>query len=977
MLRDKRAQDKSLLRPLTVLLLLGFAIVGIGIFAFHEQSKALEARAFADLRTVAGLKARAIASALSDQRARSEVLSRAPLLVDLLRRGVGTLPAVDRARALNFLDDVRNSAALDNVWVADAEGNRLVPPGPDRSDEAVWITATQTAIQTGRIAFVDVHMDAANGGLDAGFAAPIRQGPGAAATGVVVLDINAEAILRPELAAWPGALTSGRAMLVRDDGDGMLYLGRAQGTAEAPLGVVRLPKQPDQIGHHIPAGRAGTFEGADDRGAPVLAAAAPIAGTAWTLVVTIDRRQAFAEATRAGIATGVMTAAALAIAIAIVFSLEQRRRLRLALSDLEQDRALNLAETQFRAIFEQAAVGIAVVAPSGRWLRVNDRFCEFLGYDAAELSGVTPVDITHPDDRDTIRAITETMAEGMTIKERLEQRYVRRDGTIVWGSLSLRAVHGPDGEVEQFIAVVQDITERKEAEQRLRESEARFRGVVEASPNAIVMCDLGGRIELVNRRTEEIFGYDRSELIGQPVEMLLPESLRESHRASCRDFSAAPHPRQMSSELGLLGRTKSGGEVPLEIGLNPIEAGANKLVLATVVDVTDRVRRDRALKKSEELLRQPQKMEAIGNLTGGIAHDFNNLLGVIIGNIELARPLLPRNDAACELFEDAFEAALRGAELTRRLLAFGRRQPLQPQRVALNELVTGMAKLLRRTLGEDIDIRLDLAGDLWFALADPGQVEGALANLATNARDAMPTGGTLTIRTANRHLDADDIVPLKDVSSGDYAMIEVTDTGTGMAPDVVAQIFEPFFTTKGPGKGTGLGLSMVFGFIKQSGGHVSVRTEPGRGTTFSLYLPRAAGLPRSDDDTKAATFRGADEKVLVVEDNVSLRRVVERQLTDLGYRVAIAANAAEAMVILEREPVDLLFTDIVMPGKDNGMALARRVAARWPDIKIVLTSGFPETRTSGDGVGSLPARLLSKPYRKADLASVLNEALRS
>jgi len=379
--------------------------------------------------------------------------------------------------------------------------------------------------------------------------------------------------------------------------------------------------------------------------------------------------------------------------------------------------------------------------------------------------------------------------------------------------------------------------------------------------------------------------------------------------------------------------------------------------------------------RAEAQLVQAQKLDAVGRLTGGMAHDFNNLLGVIIGNLDmlLADPGAADADA---MAKDALDAAVRGADLTRRLLAFARQQPLQPQKVDINDLVAGIMKLLSRTLGENIEIALDLGDDIWPAVVDPAQLESALTNLATNARDAMPHGGRMTVVTANRHLDADYAREHAEVAAGDYAMIEAGDTGTGMPKDVVSRIFEPFYTTKERGKGTGLGLSMVFGFIKQSGGHINVYSEPGIGTTFRLYLPRSLS------ETAAASVVaqpemafGNGETVLVVEDNEGMRRIAVRQLQSLGYAVIEGENAETALAVLEREDVNLLFTDVIMPGTATRIDVARFVRARWPDMPVVLTSGFVET-SFHDELTSLPSvRLLTKPYRKEDLARVVQEAL--
>jgi CheY-like chemotaxis protein len=370
-------------------------------------------------------------------------------------------------------------------------------------------------------------------------------------------------------------------------------------------------------------------------------------------------------------------------------------------------------------------------------------------------------------------------------------------------------------------------------------------------------------------------------------------------------------------------------------------------------------------------------MEAVGNLTGGLAHDFNNLLGAIIGNLDLLGDVLPAGSEQAEIAGDALHAALIGADLTRRLLAFARRQPLQPRATDLNDLVGGLSKMLRRILGEQIGFELNLAAEIRSILVDPAQLEAAITNLATNARDAMPRGGRLVIRTRNVELDAEYAAQNTDVAPGSYAEIAVSDTGTGMTPDIASQIFEPFFTTKEEGKGSGLGLSMVFGFVKQSGGHIAVESALGEGTVVRLYLPAADhDLPAEPRTKRAPAFVGGSETILVVEDNERMRGVVVRQLAGLGYRVIAVEEAGAALDLLAHEPsVDLLFSDIVMPGAMDGSELVRAVADRYAGIRILLTSGFSETRLAHDDAMLPGPRLLSKPYRLEELARTIREVL--
>jgi nitrogen-specific signal transduction histidine kinase len=389
-------------------------------------------------------------------------------------------------------------------------------------------------------------------------------------------------------------------------------------------------------------------------------------------------------------------------------------------------------------------------------------------------------------------------------------------------------------------------------------------------------------------------------------------------------------------------------------------------------DMTDR----RVL---ERQLRQAQRMEAVGQLTGGIAHDFNNILSIVIGNLDLLDEVLADRPSARRLAEAAMRGAARGADLVQRLLAFSRRQPLSPRAIDLGERLPSMASLLRRALGEHIAVETRPGTGLWPALADAAQLEDAILNLAINARDAMPKGGVLTIETANVSLDERYAATNADVTPGDYVMLAVSDTGTGMPPEVIEKVFEPFFTTKEIGKGSGLGLSMVYGFVKQLGGHVKIYSELGHGTSVKLYLPRAGAdveAAVAEDAAVADALPRGTERVLLVEDNPGVREAALETLGQLGYRVHAEDNGPAALAWLDRgEPVDLLFTDIVMPEGMNGRDLAKQALRRRPGLKVLFTTGYAEAAMQNGHKLEREALLIGKPYRKAELARMLRRAI--
>jgi CheY-like chemotaxis protein len=366
-------------------------------------------------------------------------------------------------------------------------------------------------------------------------------------------------------------------------------------------------------------------------------------------------------------------------------------------------------------------------------------------------------------------------------------------------------------------------------------------------------------------------------------------------------------------------------------------------------------------------------MEAIGYLTGGVAHDFNNLLQIISANLDLAvAGRQVQSDLRLrERLQNAIGAVARGSRLTGQLLAFARRQPLQPKSVDMGRVIRDMGELLRRTLGEDIEVEAVIAGGLWNTLVDPSQVESTVLNLAINARDAMPDGGKLTLEVANAHLDDAYAANHNDVTPGQYVMLAVTDTGTGMVPEVMSRVFEPFFTTKPEGKGTGLGLAQAYGFTKQSGGHIKIYSEAGHGTTIKLYLPRTRRETDAPAVIGAGRAEGGTERILVVEDDEGVRAAVVDMLGELGYRVSLAGNAEAALAMLKDEAPDLIFTDVVMPGRLSTREFTRQAQDMHPKVRILYTSGYTQNAIVHNGKLDDDALLLSKPYRKDELARKL------
>jgi len=631
---------------------------------------------------------------------------------------------------------------------------------------------------------------------------------------------------------------------------------------------------------------------------------------------------------------------------------------------------LRISEGRFRSVIETAAAPILLLSPSLAVIdfnseaeRVYDRRREkllgrdyFRALDPAGQGGLT-------------RADFEQVLAGRSVHG-VEGHVQRPDGServLLWNASRITDAAGvPLG----VIAVAQDITERQRAEQALREREARLTSVIATAPDAIITIDELGLIQSFSVAAENLFGYAAGEVIGRNVKMLMPSPHREQHDAYLERYLRTGEKRIIGIGRQVEARRKDGTIFPMELAVGEAHIGQTRVFTGFIRDLTDRA-------KMEQDLRQAQKMEAIGQLTGGLAHDFNNLLTVITGNLEMLERRLQREEER-EILREAQDAAELGAKLSNRLLAFGRHQQLSPKPINLSELASSMVDLLRRTLGETVRLDIRLARDLRTAVADPGQVENALLNLALNARDAMPSGGLLVIETANLDLDPAYAAARADVAPGAYAMLAVTDTGIGMTSEVRERAFEPFYTTKGLGQGSGLGLSMVYGFVKQSGGHVQIYSEPGHGTTVRIFLPALASEARSigkmNQPADSATAKG--ETILVVEDDQRVRRVSVRRLRELGYRVTEVDNGPAALDILRREAgIDLLFTDVVMPGGMTGIELARRAREFRPALKIVFTSGYSERAITEGGMPMTNSGWLAKPYATRDLAAKLRELL--
>ena len=606
----------------------------------------------------------------------------------------------------------------------------------------------------------------------------------------------------------------------------------------------------------------------------------------------------------------------------------------------------------------------------------NPGAARFKGYEADEIIGRHFSEFYTEEER--AAGIPDLALKIAASEGRFEREgwRLRKDGTRFWAHVVIDPIRSPSGETIGYAKVTRDLTERRAAEEALRRSQEQFRLLVQGVTDyAIFMLDPEGHVASWNAGAQRIKGYAPNEIIGSHFSRFYTsEDLAEG--IPMRGLATAARDGRWEAE-GLRKR-KDGSTFWAHVVIDAIRDEGGKIIgFAKVTrDISERKEAEQSLQQTQAALAQAQKMEALGQLTGGVAHDFNNLLQVISSNLQLAAKDVAGNPRAEVRIQNALAAVSRGARLAQQLLAFGRRQALEPKVINVGRFIRGMDDMLRRTIGADIQFETCVSGGLWNTLLDPNQVENAVLNLAINARDAMPEGGKLTIEAGNAFLDDRYAASHEGLQPGQYVMLAVTDTGSGMPADVVQRVFEPFFSTKPEGKGTGLGLSMVYGLVKQSGGHIKIYSELGHGTTVKLYFPRAHESEEVVTDLSSTPLRGGTETILVVEDDEDVREGAVALLRDLGYRVLKAKDGAGAMGVIESGlPIDLLFTDVVMPGPVRSPDLARTAKERLPNLAVLFTSGYTENAIVHGGRLDRGVELLGKPYSREQLARKIRHVL--
>jgi PAS domain S-box-containing protein len=641
----------------------------------------------------------------------------------------------------------------------------------------------------------------------------------------------------------------------------------------------------------------------------------------------------------------------------------------------------------FEQLLTQLPVMLHCMDGSGRLLAVNNTWCDVLGYEAHDVVGRAFSELLPKESRS--RLVTEIypkyLVTGACKGE--EILLIRKDGSLATVLLSMTAYRGDKGRLERSVCTIEDITKQKLASIASQRSDQRFRSAFAAAVHGMAVVSPTGHVEVANDALKGFLGRPDIEADPQGFEDFLHKDDRGQFLNGMRQLLTGEAP-SLQMELRYITPENKVVHGATSVALVKNEKGETEQLIVQLVDTTER-------KTVNQRLQKAQKMEAIGQLTGGIAHDFNNLLTIVIGNLQLLDGKLNGDEKSQRRLSESIDAAQKGSDLTRQLLAFARKQDLAPQDSEINGLVRGMEQLVKRAVGENIAVHFEMMEGEPRALIDPSQLESAVLNLSINARDAMPNGGRLTIETQAAYLDRFYAEKNPEVVPGHYVMVAVSDSGTGMSQELLEKVFQPFFTTKANGKGSGLGLSMVYGFIKQSGGHISIYSEVGHGTSVKMYLPRRmrareavaasaeVSAPAIAPEVLAAPppevaqAAARRPKILVVEDQEAVRMVACGFLEDFGYEVVEAGDGFEALSKLqEHDDIDLMFSDVVMPGGMNGFDLAQAAQSLKPALKIVHTSGYPKgAMVHQDEPRFREGFIIMKPYRREDLQKIIKDAL--
>jgi PAS domain S-box-containing protein len=954
---------------LLVFILLAAGMVAAGHFYFQDHERHYRAEVQRQLSAIADLKVSELTHWRRERIGDGTVFLGNANFSELVQRCIETpQDQQPRARVGIWLHQVREAYQYDRLFLLDAGGVELASVPVTSEPVAPHLkSAVSESLRTRRVSFLDFHRDGPGSPIHLSVLVPIyAKQDNDRPLGVLVLQIDPAVQLYPILQRWPTSSRTAETLIVRRDGDDVLFLNELRFRKNAalslrePLSNERLPAVKAVLGHE------GSVEGVDYRGVDVIAEVRSVPNSPWFLVARMDAAEVYAPLTERVWLMVLLVVALLfgsGAALGLAWRLQSTRFYR---EKYEAAAALRASEVRYRELVENIEDIVFSMDGEGRVLYVSPAVQRIYGYTPDELVGRHFRDFVQQDDLPGFTASFQRTLQGSV--EPYEFRGLDNQGRVhhLRSTSRLRLENGvPVG----MNGVVIDISKLHHALDAQRLSAERWQATFDAISDVVCVVSNDHQFIEINQTGCKSLGLTRDQIVGRKCYELV----------HCTSSPIAACPCRMAAQAGApaSARHEENGR-SYELLAWPIATadGQPNGFVHIVKDVTSEVEANKEKVKLEEQLKLVQRLEAVGRLAGGVAHDFNNLLSVIISYAGFAVDALRESDPVHADIVEIQKAGQRAAALTRQLLAFSRKQILEPEVLSINKVVTGIESMLRRLLGEDIDIEVHRADELGSVLADPGQIEQVIMNLAVNARDAMPQGGKLTIETINAELDEDYAEQHVAVKPGRFVMLSVTDTGSGMDAETRAHIFEPFFTTKEKGKGTGLGLSTVYGIVKQSGGNIWVYSEPGRGTTFKVYLPRVDAPAADIKRRPVSVMATGSETVLLVEDEEAVRRLADRILRSAGYKVLTAAGGSEALLLCEKHDgvIDLLLTDVVMPHM-SGRELAERLAKTSPKLKVLYMSGYTDNAIVHHGVLDPGTRFIGKPFAAAELTRKVREVL--
>ncbi len=945
------------------------AIGGVTWRFYVTQKEALERGVQTQLLTIADTKVRQIAESrkvrLGEARA---IMADTFTLADLQRVIEGKATEAEREAAASYLRSICANLRYAGAVLVDPAGQPVIWEGRKFGDPNHLKALMQRVTQAGDIVERDFDAAESPGAAHLGLNLPLRAGAGRPIFGGLLLSIDPKDYLYP-IERWPVPSRSGEVLLVRREGDSAVCLNSLRGLPDTVHPRIPLSRG-DVAAVMAVQGREGNVEAVDYLGVPIFAALRPVPDTAWFLIAKMDSDEVGEPIRRRSTLLGVTAISLILTAGALVLILWRREQVNLYRERYESEIAHRGLVEQYNYLSRFANDVILLLDSNSNIVTANDRAADVYGYSLEQLQGMNIGQLCAPSSRAALGT------EWALARERgsliFETVHLRRDGREFAVEVSTRSIEVEGRTFQQ--SIIRDISDRKRAEQELSESESRFRQLVESAPYGILVTDLL-LVLYANAEAVRMFGADTAaDLEGRSLlERVRPEEHEAIRRRAADVAAGVPCPVVERRCLRL-----NGEEFWAAISASPMDYNQRPAGLLFYRDITDAKRAEEEHARLEEQLRQAQKMESVGLLAGGVAHDFNNYLTVINGYCEM---LLAAPDACPEIrdsLEEIRAAGGRAATVTQQLLAFSRKQIATPRVLSLNQVVTDAEQLLRRLIGEDVEIVTRLHARPGNVMADPSQLGQVLMNLVINARDAMPGGGQIVIETAREELN-EAAAGRPEVRPGRYGVLSVADNGVGMSPEIQKRIFEPFFTTKGVGTGTGLGLSTAYGIVRQAGGWIDLQSSRGIGSRFEIWLPLTEEMAA---DAVALRYDGdaarGEETLLIVEDQADVRRMALAILKANGYHLLEAGNAEQALELSANYSgkIDLLVTDVIMPGL-NGRQLADRLAKERRGLKVLYTSGYTADVITLQGTLEPGMEYLPKPFGAAQLSAKVREVLGS